>query len=142
MKTENVMEREEIETTPMEPLSPMSHMLSSPNFFIVITFGFKVRCNPSAFVEGINNSLINAPRFSSKMVTYIMYSTRMHAYCYIKNMVYVFYKKKNMVYVIYLHVVSKNLYSFLSLFMYVVTCNLVLNYAYGSYFFFFFFFLS
>ncbi|KAG7548251.1 O-acyltransferase WSD1 C-terminal [Arabidopsis suecica] len=67
MKTEKVMEREEIETMPMEPLSPMSHMLSSPNFFIVITFGFKVRCNPSAFVEGINNSLINAPRFSSKM---------------------------------------------------------------------------
>ncbi|XP_010435559.1 PREDICTED: O-acyltransferase WSD1 [Camelina sativa] len=60
---EKYMEREE----PMEPLSPMSHMLSSPNFFIVISFGFKIRCNPSKFVEGINNSLINAPRFSSKM---------------------------------------------------------------------------
>ncbi|CAD5333280.1 unnamed protein product [Arabidopsis thaliana] len=66
MKTEKVMERE-IETTPIEPLSPMSHMLSSPNFFIVITFGFKTRCNRSAFVDGINNTLINAPRFSSKM---------------------------------------------------------------------------
>uniref|UniRef100_M4DPH1 Uncharacterized protein n=1 Tax=Brassica campestris TaxID=3711 RepID=M4DPH1_BRACM len=52
----------------MEPLSPMSQMLSSPNLFIVITFGFKTKCNPSAFVEGFKTTLINAPRFSSKMV--------------------------------------------------------------------------
>ncbi|KAF3522049.1 hypothetical protein F2Q69_00048394 [Brassica cretica] len=52
----------------MEPLSPMSQMLSSPNLFIVITFGFKTKCNPSTFVEGFKTTLINAPRFSSKMV--------------------------------------------------------------------------
>jgi len=81
MKAEKVMERE-IETTPIEPLSPMSHMLSSPNFFIVITFGFKTRCNRSAFVDGINNTLINAPRFSSKMVKIFILHVRMHAYYY------------------------------------------------------------
>uniref|UniRef100_A0A1J3HZU8 O-acyltransferase WSD1 n=3 Tax=Noccaea caerulescens TaxID=107243 RepID=A0A1J3HZU8_NOCCA len=68
MKNKQVMEKEEVETTPMEPLSPMSQMLSSPNLFIVITFGFKVRCNPSSFIEGIQKTLMNAPRFSSKMV--------------------------------------------------------------------------
>nr|QGZ12981.1 wax ester synthase/diacylglycerol acyltransferase X2 [Brassica rapa var. rapa] len=68
MEKKKFLERDDLETTSMEPLSPMSQMLSSPNLFIVITFGFKTKCNPSAFVEGFKTTLINAPRFSSKMV--------------------------------------------------------------------------
>ncbi|KAL0805080.1 hypothetical protein Bca101_097571 [Brassica carinata] len=68
MEKKNFLERDDLETMSMEPLSPMSQMLSSPNLFIVITFGFKTKCNPSVFVEGFKTTLINAPRFSSKMV--------------------------------------------------------------------------
>lgn len=104
MKNKQVMEKEEVETTPMEPLSPMSQMLSSPNLFIVITFGFKVRCNPSSFIEGIQKTLINAPRFSSKMVnTYffythlnkLQYSTRTHACIYIYVYIIIFLSVKD-----------------------------------------------
>ncbi|CAA7055765.1 unnamed protein product [Microthlaspi erraticum] len=59
--------RKELDTVAMEPLSPMSQLLSSPGMFIVVTFGFKIPFNLSAIVEGIKNTLINAPRFSSKM---------------------------------------------------------------------------
>ncbi|CAN6933733.1 unnamed protein product [Brassica oleracea] len=68
MEKKNFLERDDLETMSMEPLSPMSQMLSSPNLFIVITFGFKTKCNPSTFIEGFKTTLINAPRFSSKMV--------------------------------------------------------------------------
>ncbi|KAJ0257978.1 hypothetical protein HA466_0068590 [Hirschfeldia incana] len=63
------MEREEFDTVAIEPLSPVSQLLSSPDTFIVITFGSKKRFNLSSFVEGLNNTLINAPRFCSKMDT-------------------------------------------------------------------------
>lgn len=66
--------REELDTVAMEPLSPMSQLLSSPGMFIVVTFGSQIRFNLSAIVEGIKNTLINAPRFSSKMVNHIFYT--------------------------------------------------------------------
>ncbi|KAH0936411.1 hypothetical protein HID58_013528 [Brassica napus] len=58
------MAREELDTVAIEPLSPVSQLLSSPETFIVITFGSKTRLNLSSFVEGLNNTLINAPRLN------------------------------------------------------------------------------
>ncbi|CAN8284834.1 unnamed protein product [Cochlearia groenlandica] len=53
-----------------EPLSPVSQLFVSPSFYCVIVFtlGFKTRCNPSTIVEGIKNTWIKLPRFSSKVV--------------------------------------------------------------------------
>ncbi|CAH8359381.1 unnamed protein product [Eruca vesicaria subsp. sativa] len=53
------------------PVSPFSRMLSLPGLdcFNIITLGFKNEANPSAFVEGLKNTLINHPRFSSILVT-------------------------------------------------------------------------
>ncbi|CAH2058768.1 unnamed protein product [Thlaspi arvense] len=63
-------EREKQEITTMEPLSPGSRLFISPGFYgvIVFTLGFKTRCDPSAIVEGIKNTWIKLPRFSSKVV--------------------------------------------------------------------------
>nr|VDC89693.1 unnamed protein product [Brassica oleracea] len=57
------------EITIMEPLSPVSRLFVSPGFYgaIVFTLGFKTRCNSSAIVEGIKNTWIKLPRFSSKV---------------------------------------------------------------------------
>ncbi|KAG2332460.1 hypothetical protein Bca4012_017969 [Brassica carinata] len=54
----------------MEPLIPVSRLFVSPGFYgvIVFTLGFKTRCNSSAIVEGIKNTWIKLPRFSSKVV--------------------------------------------------------------------------
>lgn len=68
------MAREELDTVAIEPLSPVSQLLSSPETFIVITFGSKTRLNLSSFVEGLNNTLINAPRFCCKMVNIYVYA--------------------------------------------------------------------
>lgn len=48
----------------------MSRLFVSPGFYgvIVFTLGFKTRCNSSAIVEGIKNTWIKLPRFSSKVV--------------------------------------------------------------------------
>ncbi|KAL1197124.1 Wax ester synthase/diacylglycerol acyltransferase 1 [Cardamine amara subsp. amara] len=62
------MANEEVEAVPMEPLSPITQLLNVPSLFIVITFGVKTKCNPSAIVEGIKNTLIKAPHFSCKQV--------------------------------------------------------------------------
>uniref|UniRef100_A0A0D3B5S7 Uncharacterized protein n=1 Tax=Brassica oleracea var. oleracea TaxID=109376 RepID=A0A0D3B5S7_BRAOL len=58
------------EITIMELLSPVSRLFVSPGFYgaIVFTLGFKTRCNSSAIVEGIKNTWIKLPRFSSKVV--------------------------------------------------------------------------
>ncbi|KFK36801.1 hypothetical protein AALP_AA4G173200 [Arabis alpina] len=55
--------------TIMRPLSPVSQLFVSPSFYciIVITVGFKTTCNPSAIVEGIKNTWLKLPRFSSKV---------------------------------------------------------------------------
>ncbi|XP_024003836.1 O-acyltransferase WSD1 isoform X2 [Eutrema salsugineum] len=55
----------------MKPLSPVSQLFLSPGFYgvIVFTLGFKTRCDPSAIVEGITNTWIKLPRFSSKVET-------------------------------------------------------------------------
>ncbi|CAA7052057.1 unnamed protein product [Microthlaspi erraticum] len=64
------MAREKQKTITMKPLSPVSQLFVSPGFYCVIVFtlGFKTRCNPSAIVEGIKNTWIKLPRFSSKVV--------------------------------------------------------------------------
>ncbi|KAH0882557.1 hypothetical protein HID58_058653, partial [Brassica napus] len=49
---------------------PVSQLFVSPGVYsiIVFTLGFKTGCNPTAIVEGINNTWIKLPPFSSKVV--------------------------------------------------------------------------
>ncbi|XP_056860851.1 wax ester synthase/diacylglycerol acyltransferase 3-like isoform X2 [Raphanus sativus] len=69
MKKGNDVDREEQEPAANEPLSPVSQLFVLPGLYcvIVLTLGFKTRCNPSAIVEGIKNTWIKLPRFSSKV---------------------------------------------------------------------------
>ncbi|KAG2326420.1 hypothetical protein Bca52824_009148 [Brassica carinata] len=71
------MAREKQERTTEEPLSPVSQLFVSPGFYsvIVFTLGFKTRCNPAAIVEGIKNTWIKLPCFSSKVVKLLYYFT-------------------------------------------------------------------
>ncbi|KAF3513917.1 hypothetical protein F2Q69_00001704 [Brassica cretica] len=54
-----------------EPLSPFSRLFSMPgqDCFNVITIGCKTEGNAHAIVEGLKNTLINHPRFSSILET-------------------------------------------------------------------------
>ncbi|XP_010517234.1 PREDICTED: O-acyltransferase WSD1-like [Camelina sativa] len=63
------MARNEQETAPTEPLSPVSQLFATPSLYcvIVLTLGLQTRCNPTAIVEGITKTWINLPRFSSKV---------------------------------------------------------------------------
>ncbi|KAG2332459.1 hypothetical protein Bca52824_003639 [Brassica carinata] len=69
MKKGQDMAREEQETAANEPLSPVSQLFVLPGLYcvIVLTLGFETRCNPAAIVEGIKNTWIKLPRFSSKV---------------------------------------------------------------------------
>ncbi|XP_010537089.1 PREDICTED: O-acyltransferase WSD1 isoform X2 [Tarenaya hassleriana] len=55
--------------TEEEPLSPGSRLFNSPEFncSIIVTLGCKTRGNPNAIIDGLKNTLINHPRFSSKL---------------------------------------------------------------------------
>ncbi|EOA29307.1 hypothetical protein CARUB_v10025587mg [Capsella rubella] len=63
------MARKNQETAPKEQLSPVSQLFASPSLYcvIVLTLGLQTRCNPTTIVEGIKNTWINLPRFSSKV---------------------------------------------------------------------------
>ncbi|KAL0825598.1 hypothetical protein Bca101_049275 [Brassica carinata] len=52
------------------PVSPFSRLFSMPGLdcFNIVTIGLKHEANPSAFVEGLKNTLVNHPRFSSILV--------------------------------------------------------------------------
>ncbi|KAL0701532.1 hypothetical protein Bca4012_057654 [Brassica carinata] len=54
-----------------EPVSPFAKLFSLPglNVFNIVTFGFKIEVDPSTIVEGLKNTLINHPRFSSILLT-------------------------------------------------------------------------
>ncbi|VVA90141.1 unnamed protein product [Arabis nemorensis] len=54
-----------------KPLSPFSRLFSLPgrDCFNIITIGSKNECNPIVIVEGLKNTLINHPRFSSILDT-------------------------------------------------------------------------
>ncbi|AEC09622.1 O-acyltransferase (WSD1-like) family protein [Arabidopsis thaliana] len=69
MKKGKDMAKEEQETAAIEPLSPVSQLFVSPSLycFIIFTLGFQTRCNPSTIVEGVKNTWIKLPRFSSKV---------------------------------------------------------------------------
>ncbi|KAL0877891.1 hypothetical protein Bca101_027597 [Brassica carinata] len=49
------------------PVSPFSLLFSMPGLdcFNIVTIGFKHEANPSVFIEGLKNTLLNHPRFSS-----------------------------------------------------------------------------
>ncbi|KAF2530305.1 hypothetical protein F2Q70_00045795 [Brassica cretica] len=53
-----------------EPVSPFAKLFSLPglNVFNIVTFGSKTEVDPSTIVEGLKNTLINHPRFSSILV--------------------------------------------------------------------------
>ncbi|CAN6844685.1 unnamed protein product [Brassica oleracea] len=53
------------------PVSPFSRLFSMPGLdcFNIVTIGLKHEANPSAFVEGLKNTLLNLPRFSSILET-------------------------------------------------------------------------
>ncbi|XP_010471231.1 PREDICTED: O-acyltransferase WSD1-like [Camelina sativa] len=53
-----------------EPVSPFARLFSLPGLdvFNVVTIGCKTEGNPSTIVEGLKNTLINHPRFSSILV--------------------------------------------------------------------------
>ncbi|AAG51135.1 hypothetical protein [Arabidopsis thaliana] len=54
-----------------EPVSPFARLFSLPGLdvFNIVTIGCKTEGNASTIVEGIKNTLINHPRFSSILVT-------------------------------------------------------------------------
>ncbi|XP_010428073.1 PREDICTED: O-acyltransferase WSD1-like [Camelina sativa] len=54
-----------------EPVSPFARLFSLPGLdvFNIVTIGFKTETNPPIVVEGLKNTLINHPRFSSILVT-------------------------------------------------------------------------
>ncbi|CAN8287216.1 unnamed protein product [Cochlearia groenlandica] len=74
MKNEKEITREEQEeiraTTSMLKLSPISQLFVLPELYtiVVLTLGFKTRCNTSTIVEGIKNTWIKLPRFTSKEI--------------------------------------------------------------------------
>ncbi|KAJ4909473.1 O-acyltransferase (WSD1-like) family protein [Raphanus sativus] len=53
------------------PVSPFSRLFTMPGLdcFNIVTIGFKNEANPSAFIEGLKNTLLNHPRFSSILET-------------------------------------------------------------------------
>ncbi|CAH2066865.1 unnamed protein product, partial [Thlaspi arvense] len=53
------------------PVSPFSRLFSLPGFdcFNIVTIGFKNEANPPDIIEGLKNTLINHPRFSSILET-------------------------------------------------------------------------
>ncbi|KAL0731628.1 hypothetical protein Bca4012_027722 [Brassica carinata] len=53
------------------PVSPFSRLFSMPGLdcFNIVTIGFKNEANPSAIIEGLKNTLLNHPRFSSILET-------------------------------------------------------------------------
>ncbi|KAL5736860.1 hypothetical protein ACOSQ2_031648 [Xanthoceras sorbifolium] len=54
----------------VEPLSPAARLFHAPRFncHIIAIIGCKTSINPSVIKEGLKHSLINHPRFSSKLV--------------------------------------------------------------------------
>ncbi|EOA35103.1 hypothetical protein CARUB_v10020217mg [Capsella rubella] len=54
-----------------EPVSPFARLFSLPGLdvFNIVTIGCKTEGNPSTIIEGLKNTLINHPRFSSILVT-------------------------------------------------------------------------
>ncbi|KAG7586748.1 O-acyltransferase WSD1 C-terminal [Arabidopsis thaliana x Arabidopsis arenosa] len=54
-----------------EPVSPFARLFSLPGLdvFNIVTIGCKTEGNASTIIEGIKNTLINHPRFSSILVT-------------------------------------------------------------------------
>ncbi|ESQ27987.1 hypothetical protein EUTSA_v10018486mg [Eutrema salsugineum] len=54
-----------------EPVSPFAQLFSLPGLdvFNIVTIGCKTEGDPSTVVEGLKNTLINHPRFSSILVT-------------------------------------------------------------------------
>ncbi|KAJ0232016.1 hypothetical protein HA466_0294880 [Hirschfeldia incana] len=53
------------------PVSPFSRLFSMPGLdcFNIVTIGFKNEASPSAFIEGLKNTLLNHPRFSCILET-------------------------------------------------------------------------
>lgn len=53
-----------------EPVSPFARLFSLPGLdvFNIVTIGCKTEGNASTIIEGIKNTLINHPRFSSILV--------------------------------------------------------------------------
>ncbi|EOA27012.1 hypothetical protein CARUB_v10023110mg [Capsella rubella] len=68
-KGKDMARDEQDQTTAIEPLSPVSRLFVSPSLycFIIFTLGFQTRCNPSTILEGVKNTWIKLPRFSSKV---------------------------------------------------------------------------
>jgi len=72
-----------------EPVSPFARLFSLPGLdvFNIVTIGCKTEGNASTIVEGIKNTLINHPRFSSILVrnqrthTYTNMHMYTHFYC-------------------------------------------------------------
>lgn len=54
-----------------EPVSPFAQLFSMPghDVFNIVTIGCKTETDPSTVIEGLKNTLINHPRFSSILVT-------------------------------------------------------------------------
>ena len=70
-----------------ELLSPFSRLFSLPgqDCFNIITIGCKTEGNPHAIVEGLKNTLINHPRFSSILVNNIYIAQLMLLLLFLQN---------------------------------------------------------
>lgn len=54
-----------------QPLSPASRVFHAPelNCYVVAIIGIKIKIEPDVIIEGLKQSLIRHPRFSSKLVS-------------------------------------------------------------------------
>lgn len=82
---ETTMRKDEEEDE--QPLSPAARVFHAPEFncYVISVIGVKKKIEPDVIMEGLKQTLIRHPRFSSKMV-----SPTLLALTYIQLIVYMF----------------------------------------------------
>ena len=61
------------ETMGGEPLSPAAQLFHAPslNCYVIAMMGIKTKLNPTVIKEGLRQTLLKHPRFSSKLVSWL-----------------------------------------------------------------------
>lgn len=66
-----VRKEEEEEEEEEQPLSPAARIFHAPEFncYVIAVIGVKKKIEPDVIIEGLKQTLIRHPRFSSKLVS-------------------------------------------------------------------------
>jgi hypothetical protein len=67
----SVRKDDEEEVEEEQPLSPAARVFHAPEFncYVISVIGIKKKIDPDVIIEGLKQTLIRHPRFSSKMVS-------------------------------------------------------------------------